>query len=95
MQYLSEGIMGCKSLKSINIDGNLIGDSGISILYHLAIGNHLQHIMNLDLTPFVNDSIMFQSLMEKVESNRPVKVKKKGKNDSKKKKSASNKKKTK
>jgi Ran GTPase-activating protein (RanGAP) involved in mRNA processing and transport len=85
IKYLAVGFAGCRTLKTLNMDGNLIGNEGMEILYEATLANQLNHITDFSFTPFVESEI-YKNLVDKIEANKPVKTKKKKKRKSSKKK---------
>jgi len=85
MTALCQGLKGCKTLSSINMDGNLIGDNGLRfMLTHMH--KDCTHIYDLDVTCFV-DAQLLNMLHEWLNKNIPKKGgKKKGSKGKKKKK---------
>ena len=78
VRYLAAGMAGAKGLRTVNIDGNLLGAIGTAILHKAASAGQLDHITELAFTPFVECNI-YKALVDKIESNKPVKTNKKGK----------------
>ena len=76
IKYLTIGLAGCTTLKQLNIDGNLIGNSGLEILYASCLSGQLNHLHDISFTPFV-ETDLYKSIVDKIESNKPVKKKKK------------------
>jgi len=85
IKYLAAGMCAAKQLVNVNIDGNLVGEAGLAILYGAAVEGLLGHVVELAFTPFAPCDT-YKALVDKIESNRPVKTKKKKKRKSTKKK---------
>lgn len=85
IRYLTVGLAECRTLKTVSIDGNLVGDAGLAILHEAACATRLAHITEFAFTPFTESEI-YKNLVDKIEANKPVKTKKKKKRATKKKK---------
>jgi Ran GTPase-activating protein (RanGAP) involved in mRNA processing and transport len=75
IKYLAVGLAGCKTLKTVQMDGNLIGNLGLQILLEATAQNQLTHLTDFSFTPFV-ESEVYKQLVDKIESQRPKKKKK-------------------
>jgi len=78
IKYLTAALQTAPALKSLNMDGNLIGSAGVSHLYHAAMSGTISHVQEIVFTPFV-ECQLYKALMIRLESHAPKKTKKKKK----------------
>jgi len=76
VRFIVGGMQACTTLKTVNLDGNLIGSQGVALLHQAASAGHLRHVTDLAVTPFVACDV-YKALVDVIESHKPVKTKKK------------------